>query len=105
MEAVLKALAAPRRRAILRLVWSAERSAGEIHRAFDDVTFGAVSQHLRVLAEAGLVEVRAAGRARLYRARKQDLGALAADLPWHAVYLGEWEHPRAQRMVRFDRTS
>jgi DNA-binding transcriptional ArsR family regulator len=41
------------------------------------VTFGAVSQHLRVLAEAGLVDVRRAGRSRLYRARKQDLGPLA----------------------------
>ena len=77
MEAVLKALGAPRRRAILRLVWSAERSAGEIHRSLGDVTFGAVSQHLRVLSEAGLVDVRAAGRSRLYRARKQDLGPLA----------------------------
>ena len=77
MEAVLRALGTPRRRAILRLVWSAERSAGEIHRSFDDVTFGAVSQHLRVLSEAGLVDVRQAGRERFYRARKQDLGPLA----------------------------
>jgi DNA-binding transcriptional ArsR family regulator len=77
VEAVLKALGAPRRRAILRLVWTAERSAGEIHRSLGGVTFGAVSQHLRVLSEAGLVDVRAAGRSRLYRARKQDLGPLA----------------------------
>jgi DNA-binding transcriptional ArsR family regulator len=77
VEALLKALGAPRRRAILRLVWGEERSAGEIHRSLGGVTFGAVSQHLRVLSEAGLVDVRAAGRSRLYRARKQDLGPLA----------------------------
>lgn len=78
MSAVLRALGTPRRREILRLVWDRERSAGEIHAAFDDVTFGAVSQHLRVLADAGLVERRSAGRHRYYRARKQELGALRA---------------------------
>jgi DNA-binding transcriptional ArsR family regulator len=77
---VLDALAAPRRRVILRLVWDEERSAGEIHGALGDVTFGAVSQHLRVLADAGLVERRQEGRRRLYRARKDHLGALRAYL-------------------------
>ena len=72
----MSALAAPRRREILRLVWDAERSAGEIHRALGDVTFGAVSQHLRVLEEAELVHVRAEGRSRLYRADKEALGPL-----------------------------
>ena len=76
MSAVLRALGTPRRREILRLVWDRERSAGEIHRAFGDVTFGAVSQHLRVLEEAALVESRAEGRRRYYRARKEELGAL-----------------------------
>ncbi|HUJ58217.1 MAG TPA: metalloregulator ArsR/SmtB family transcription factor [Kofleriaceae bacterium] len=74
--AVLHALAEPRRREILRLTWRAERAAGEIHRAFGDVTFGAVSQHLRVLAAAGLVDVRKAGRHRFYRARRAALGPL-----------------------------
>ena len=55
MPAVFEALAAPRRREILRLVWDRERSAGDIHRALDGVSFGAVSQHLRVLETAGLV--------------------------------------------------
>jgi DNA-binding transcriptional ArsR family regulator len=77
MSALLRALNAPRRREILRLVWHEERPAGEIHASFDDVTFGAVSQHLRVLAEAGLVEVRGEGRHRYYRARREVLGALA----------------------------
>jgi DNA-binding transcriptional ArsR family regulator len=76
MSALLKALQTPRRREILRLVWSAERSAGEIHRAFDDVTFGAVSQHLRVLSDAGLVTQRIDGRHRYYSARKRELGSL-----------------------------
>lgn len=76
MSALLRALNTPRRREILRLVWDQERSAGEIHRAFGDVTFGAVSQHLRVLEEAALVERRSEGRHRYYRARKEELGAL-----------------------------
>jgi DNA-binding transcriptional ArsR family regulator len=74
--AVLAAVAEPRRREILRLVWNGERAAGEIHRAIGGVTFGAVSQHLRVLAEAGLVEARRDGRHRYYRARRAALGPL-----------------------------
>jgi DNA-binding transcriptional ArsR family regulator len=58
MHAVLRALAEPRRREILRLTWRSERAAGELHRALGGVTFGAVSQHLKVLADAGLVDVR-----------------------------------------------
>jgi DNA-binding transcriptional ArsR family regulator len=69
-------LAAPRRREILRLVWREERTAGEIHRALSDVTFGAVSQHLRVLQDARLVEGRREGRHRYYAARKAELGPL-----------------------------
>ncbi len=62
------------------MVWRGERSAGEIHRELGDVTFGAVSQHLGRLAEAGWVEVRAEGRHRFYRARREALGPLAAAL-------------------------
>lgn len=76
--AALAAIASPRRREILRLVWRDERAAGEIHRAMGDVTFGAVSQQLRALTEAGLLESRAQGRQRLYRARREALGPLAA---------------------------
>ena len=76
----LQILGAPRRRELLRLTWDREISAGELHRSFDDVTFGAISQHLRVLAEAGLVDVRRDGRRRLYRARKEALGELRAFL-------------------------
>jgi DNA-binding transcriptional ArsR family regulator len=57
MEAALRAIAEPRRREILRLVWDAERSAGEIAGHFD-VSRPAISQHLRVLKEAELVSDR-----------------------------------------------
>ncbi len=76
-NAVLSALASPRRREILRLVWAAERCAGDIHRAMSDVTFGAVSLQLRTLARAGLVEARAESRQRFYRARPDALGPAA----------------------------
>jgi DNA-binding transcriptional ArsR family regulator len=71
---MLAAVASPRRREILRLVWSEELEAGAIHRAMPDVTFGAVSLQLRALADAGLVESRSDGRHRLYRARREALG-------------------------------
>jgi DNA-binding transcriptional ArsR family regulator len=71
---VLATLGSPRRREILRLVWNGERSAGEIHRAMPDVTFGAVSLHLRALTETGLVEMRGERQFRYYRARKEALG-------------------------------
>ncbi|HEY7448413.1 MAG TPA: metalloregulator ArsR/SmtB family transcription factor [Vicinamibacterales bacterium] len=71
---VLSAIASPRRREILRLVWTRELGAGAIHQAMPDVTFGAVSLQLRCLASAGLVEVRREGRQRYYRARREALG-------------------------------
>lgn len=73
---VFQALQTPRRREILRLVWDEELSAGEIYRRQRDVTFGAVSQHLRILEEAGLVSKREEGTFRFYLARKEELGAL-----------------------------
>ncbi|MCK5943008.1 MAG: winged helix-turn-helix transcriptional regulator [Planctomycetes bacterium] len=75
-EDLLKTLHNPRRREILRLCWHEQLPAGAIHRALPDVTFGAVSQHLRQLRDAGLVEVRRDGRRRLYRARRTALGPL-----------------------------
>jgi DNA-binding transcriptional ArsR family regulator len=73
---MLQALGAPRRREILRLVWEQERAAGAIHGSMPDVSFGAVSQHLRVLEDAGLVTRRQAGRFRYYRAQRETLGPL-----------------------------
>jgi DNA-binding transcriptional ArsR family regulator len=72
MEAVVKAIAAPHRRQILSLVRDGELSAGAIAAHFD-VTRPAVSQHLAVLKEAGLVEERRNGTRRLYRARPEGL--------------------------------
>lgn len=80
MNATLAALATPRRREILRLVWADEKSAGTIHGALPDVTFGAVSQHLRILLDAGLVSRRSEGRRRLYRARRHALGPFRGPL-------------------------
>ncbi len=78
VQAVLDAIGEPRRRELLRLTWKREVGAGELHRAIGGITFGAVSQHLGVLARAGLVEVRKDGRRRYYRARKRELGHLRA---------------------------
>jgi DNA-binding transcriptional ArsR family regulator len=75
VEAALKAIAAPRRRQILTLVRDGELSAGEIASHFD-VTRPAVSQHLNVLKEAGLVNERRNGTRRLYRARPEGLAEL-----------------------------
>jgi DNA-binding transcriptional ArsR family regulator len=75
MENALKAIAAPHRRRILTLVRDDELSAGEIAAHFD-VTRPAVSQHLNVLKEAGLVSERRNGTRRLYRARPEGLAEL-----------------------------
>ncbi|HEV2360407.1 MAG TPA: metalloregulator ArsR/SmtB family transcription factor [Acidimicrobiales bacterium] len=69
MDLALKALAEPRRRAILQLVWSQELPATEIADHFADVTRPAISQHLAVLRGADLVSERRDGTRRLYRAK------------------------------------
>ena|SRR5437899_5493523 len=79
MEAALRAIAEPRRRQILELVRERELSAGAIASQFD-VTRPAISQHLSVLKEAGLVNERRNGTQRLYRARPQGLSELKAFL-------------------------
>lgn len=75
----LAALSSPRRREILRLVWSTERSAGEIARKFD-VSWPAISQNLRVLKDSGLIRERRVGTSRLYRADRAALRPLEAYL-------------------------
>ena len=75
MQAALEALAQPRRRAILRLVRDDELPAGEIASQFE-VTRPAISQHLRVLRDAGLVSERRDGTRRLYRARPEAIAEL-----------------------------
>jgi DNA-binding transcriptional ArsR family regulator len=107
----LAAIASPRRREILRLVWGKERSAGDIHRAMSDVTFGAVSQQLRTLSEAGLVEARREGKQRFYRAKQDALGPLGETLQamwkdalWRLKLAAELEEsrrgPRPRRVSR-----
>jgi DNA-binding transcriptional ArsR family regulator len=68
----LAALAEPRRRAILRLVRDEPRSVNEIAAHFE-ITQQAVSQHLQVLREVGLVDVRPVGQRRLYAVRVEGL--------------------------------
>ena len=81
----LAALSSPRRREIVRLVWSAERSAGDIARTFD-VSWPAISQNLNVLKDSGLIRERRVGTSRLYRA---DRGALR---PLEAYLRRMWKH-------------
>jgi DNA-binding transcriptional ArsR family regulator len=73
VDETLRALANPTRRAMLELVWDAERSSSEIADAVG-TTRPAASQHLKVLRDAGLVQVRVDGNQRLYRV---DTGRLA----------------------------
>jgi len=74
-DKALRAIAEPRRRKILQLVAHDELSAGEIAAAFD-ITRTAISQHLTVLKNAGLLSERRDGTRRLYRARAQGLAGL-----------------------------
>lgn len=73
MDAALRALAEPRRREILRLVWSRELPSTTIADHFGDVTRSAISQHLGVLKAAGLVSERRDGTRRLYLARQDEM--------------------------------
>ena len=81
----LGVLAEPNRRKILQSVWDDELSAGEIAGRFD-VTFSAISQHLKILRDAGLVVQRKDGRRRLYSANRRALGALGQLLEAY------WQH-------------
>ena len=74
-DEALRAIAEPRRRKILQLVAHDELAAGEIAGAFD-ITRTAVSQHLTVLKNAGLLSERRDGTRRLYRARAEGLAGL-----------------------------
>jgi DNA-binding transcriptional ArsR family regulator len=79
MQTVIQAISEPRRREILQLVRDRELAAGEIAGHFD-VTRPAISQHLTVLKNAGLVSERREGTRRLYRARPEGLGELRSFL-------------------------
>lgn len=77
MDDALRAVADPTRRAIMELVRDGERSAGELAARFPQMSRPAVSQHLKVLADAGLVDVRRDGNRRLYALRPEGLADAA----------------------------
>jgi DNA-binding transcriptional ArsR family regulator len=79
VEQALRAIANPRRRAMLELVWDRERGASELAE-LSGLTKPAASQHLKVLRDAGLVTVRVAGNQRLYRSDRVRLDELRAAL-------------------------
>lgn len=78
-DAVLRALAEPQRRRILTLVRDRELSAGAIAERFD-ITHQAVSQHLRVLKDAGLLQERREGTRRMYALRAEAIEPVRAFL-------------------------
>jgi DNA-binding transcriptional ArsR family regulator len=80
MDDALRAVADPTRRGILRLVRDGEIAAGAIATHFPEISRPAVSQHLRVLVDAELVDVRRDGNRRLYRMRPDGLRDLAGFL-------------------------
>jgi DNA-binding transcriptional ArsR family regulator len=87
MEVAFEVLAEPNRRRILDLVRAAERPVSDLVAELG-VSQPAVSKHLRVLREAGLVEVRADAQRRLYRVRAEPLRAIAE---WLEPYRLLWE--------------
>ncbi|MFC4563469.1 ArsR/SmtB family transcription factor [Nocardiopsis mangrovi] len=87
MTAVFEVLAEPNRRRILDLLRVAERPVGDIVAELG-VSQPAVSKHLRVLRDAGLVQVRSDAQRRLYRVRTEPLRDVDA---WLAPYRALWE--------------
>jgi len=91
VDAVSQALADPIRRDILRMVRDRPLSAGAIAAAFS-VSRPAVSRHLRVLREAGLVRDEIYGRERIYQLELAALAPLETFLQeLHATVASEWE--------------
>ena len=110
-SALLAAIGSPRRREILRLLWNQDLTAGAIHQAMPDITFGAVSLQLKVLADAGLVESRVDAQFRVYRARREAVGPVAplleamwTDALWHLKLKAELKETRRGPRPRRRRT-
>jgi DNA-binding transcriptional ArsR family regulator len=87
MEAALRALADPSRRAMVERLARGPVTAGELD-AMLPIARPGVSRHLRVLREAGLVEVRQDAQRRIYSLRPQPLAEIDE---WLAVYRELWE--------------
>jgi DNA-binding transcriptional ArsR family regulator len=84
---VFEALADPTRRQVLDLLSRRERAAGELVRAFPQISQPGISRHLRILREAGLVRVRPERQHRYYSLRSERLAEVDA---WIAKYRGFW---------------
>ncbi len=80
MDTLLKAIAEPKRRDIIRLVWARELAAAEIAEYFPDVTRSAISQHLTVLRKNGVIHERREGTRRLYSVNRGEIIKLRAFL-------------------------
>jgi DNA-binding transcriptional ArsR family regulator len=102
IEESIRALAHPGRRAMLRLVWDAERPASDL-AAEAGLSRSACSQHLKLLREAGLVTVRGDGNRRLYRADLERVAEVAEFLD--AFWATPLERLRAAAEARPTRTS
>ncbi len=99
--AILEVIAEPTRRRILDVVRTGERSVGEL---VDELGMGqpGVSRHLRILRDAGLVEVRQDAQRRLYRLRPEPLMEIDA---WLEPYRAEWQHRLDSLERHLQRTS
>jgi DNA-binding transcriptional ArsR family regulator len=80
VDTLLKAIAEPKRRDIIRLVWARELAAAEIAEYFPDVTRSAISQHLTVLRKNGVIHERREGTRRLYSVNRGEIIKLRAFL-------------------------
>lgn len=85
---VFHAIAHPARRAILVELKNGERAASDLAEPFE-MSFAAISQHLRVLEEAELVLVRREGRHRFYRLRPKPLEDVVSWIDEFAVFFGQ----------------
>ena len=105
VDDTLRALAHPARRAMLELVWDAERSSSELADAVA-LTRPAASQHLKVLRDAGLVQVRVDGNQRLWSGifrKAEDEIILVTGVDWDA-FIPQWKRMSAgsRRLVDFE---
>jgi DNA-binding transcriptional ArsR family regulator len=99
MDAVLQALADPSRRTVLEILRDHPATAGELAEALPIARPG-VSRHLRVLRQAGLVEVRQEAQRRIYTLRPQ---ALAEVDEWLGPYRELWRKRLGALHAEIDR--
>jgi DNA-binding transcriptional ArsR family regulator len=94
---VFEAIAEPNRRALLDLLADGERPAGDLVATLPHMTQPAVSRHLRVLREAGLVEVRPDAQRRIYALRAEGLAEIDK---WVGRYRPYWAGSLEQHLAR-----